>query len=251
MQVDQNSKYLIVSFHDLARHSQQVCDNVLSDLRGIGVERASLLATPQWHGDECIDVSSGCLDWMIDRENEGYEISLHGYTHRTEIVHGGIIAQAMGRIYTANEGEFYQIEYEEAAKRINEGLRILRSKGLNIEGFTPPAWLLSQEGRRALVDAGLIYSTELQHIDLLHLNKRIFAPTLVFSSRSVWRRLASIRWAPFWAWLNRNRPIMRLAIHPIDWQYPIIRGTIMRLAKKLIDTRTPITYQELARRYSL
>jgi uncharacterized protein len=250
MPVNNNPKYLIVSFHDLSPHSQQICESVLNDLRGIGIEQTSLLATPQWHDKERIDAYPACLEWMKNREAEGHEISLHGYTHKTETVSGGIISQVMGRIYTASEGEFYQIEYQEAQKRIHEGLSILRSKGLTIEGFTPPAWLLSPDGRRALVNAGLIYSTELQHIDLLSINERLFAPTIVFSSRSAWRRLVSVRWVHFWAWCNRNRPIIRLAIHPIDWQYPTIRETIMQIAEKLVKTRTPITYQEFARRYS-
>ena len=125
---------------------------------------------------------------------------------------------------------------------------MLRDAGLSVGGFTPPAWLLSEDGRRVLAEEGLFYSTELQRVDLLQANRKLYAPTLVFSSRSGWRRWTSIRWVRFWERFNRNNPVMRLAIHPIDWRYPAIRETVLLMARRLAESRTPITYLELAQR---
>lgn len=238
----------VVSFHDLAPHCQEVCQDVLNQLAAIGIHRATLLVTPKWHDGESIDRRPDFLDWLRERESQGHEVCLHGYTHRAESVRGGIVAQAIGRIYTASEGEFYQISYDEARCRVGSGLRLLRGIGLNVQGFVAPAWLLSGEGRKALVDEGLLYTNDLNRFLYLQTGQRIFAPSLVFSSRSGWRRWVSIRWVPLWGWLNRRVPVIRLAIHPLDWEYPVIRETIVGLAKRLQKNRAPLTYRELAQR---
>ncbi len=209
------------------------------------MERTSLLVTPCWHGEDSIDRFPDFLDWLRRVESEGHEICLHGYTHRAESIAGGPIAQAIGRFYTAREGEFYQIGREEAQQRIRLGLKMLRDAGLDIYGFVPPAWLLSETGRQALMEEGLLYTTELQHIDFLQ-SCRLYAPVLVFSCRNGWRRWTSIRWVRLWERINRRTPILRLAIHPLDWDYAAIRDTILGLASQLRQHRIPAVYRDLA-----
>ncbi len=241
-------KYLVVSFHDLAPHSKRVCEDVLLDLKAIGIERTTLLVTPKWHHGGTVDQFPEFLSWLRARRQEGHEICLHGYTHRADFVSGGLISQSVGRIYTAREGEFYQISYQAAVERIRHGLGMLCGAGLDVQGFVPPAWLLSHEGHQALVDEGLIYSTELQHIDCLQLQRRIFAPVLVFSCRSEWRRWMSRRWVKLWERINRQTLILRLAIHPVDWEYPLVRETILELARQIKTTRESLTYLEFVQR---
>lgn len=240
-----NQRRFVVSFHDLTPQSRPVCSEILTQLKERGVERTSLLVTPCWHGEDSIDRFPDFLDWLHRAQSEGHEICLHGYTHRAESIAGGPIAQAIGRFYTAREGEFYQIGREEARQRIRSGLNMLRDAGLDICGFVPPAWLLSEAGRQALKEEGLLYITELQHIDFLQA-RRLYAPVLVFSCRSGWRRWTSIRWVQLWERLNRRTPILRLAIHPVDWDFPAIRETILDLADRLRPRRIPVAYRDLA-----
>lgn len=242
------NRCFVVSLHDLAPHSEAVCGEILRQLKALGVERTTLLATPQWHGGDRIDRHPEFLEWLRERERDGHEICLHGFTHKAESIRGGAVAQTIGRIYTASEGEFYQISYDEAQRRVREGLELLRNAGLRVQGFVAPAWLLSEAGLKALVDEGLVYTNEVQHFSLLQPFKRVFAPTLVFSSRSGWRRWTSIRWVKLWERVNRNRPVIRLAIHPGDCQYSAIRETILHLAEHLRKNRDPFTYLELAQR---
>ena len=89
-------RYVVVSFHDLAPHSLDVCCDVLNDLRGVGIERLSLLVTPKWHDGELMDASPDFLERLRELERDGHEISLHGFTHRSEEIKGGPVAQAMG-----------------------------------------------------------------------------------------------------------------------------------------------------------
>ncbi|MBN2329887.1 MAG: polysaccharide deacetylase family protein [Candidatus Omnitrophica bacterium] len=236
----------IASFHDLAPHSQDVCEEVLRSLKEWGVNRCSLLVVPKWHDGQTIDQHPDFLNWIRERRDEGHEISLHGCTHQAERVRGGLFSQAVGRIYTAGEGEFYQISAQDAQSRIRLGLKLLSDAGLPVRGFTPPAWLLSAEAREALAENHLLYTTEWNCVDLLQYNRKIIAPTLVYSSRSAWRRWTSIRWVKIWERFNRGKPVIRLAIHPIDWSFAAVRESIRTVVIHLKKTRTPMTYLELA-----
>lgn len=238
---------LIVSFHDLAPHSQVACKEFLRLMAEVGIERVSLLATPRWHGNEPFSENPDFVDWLREQAAQGHEIQLHGYTHRAETLRGGPLAQWVGTVYTAREGEFYQLTYEEAMERLRAGLALFEKLRLPASGFTPPAWLLSDEARRALIDVGIDYATSHSHIDLLENGGRVFAPTMVFSSRAAWRRAVSRVWVPFWGWAHRSAPIMRLAIHPIDLQFLTIRDTMIRLAREAAAMRSILTYGEAVR----
>lgn len=245
MQNTHDHPCFVVSFHDLAPHTQDICEEVLRSLKEWGVDRCSLLVVPKWHDGQTIDQHPEFLNWIRERRDEGHEISLHGCTHQAERVRGGLISQTVGRIYTAGEGEFYQLSAQEAQQKIHVGLNLLSDAGLPVRGFTPPAWLLSAEARRALAETDLLYTTKWNFVDVLQGDRKIPAPALVYSSRSAWRRWTSIRWVKLWERCNRNKPVLRLAVHPIDWSFAAIRESIRTLVLRLKETRMPVTYLEL------
>jgi predicted deacetylase len=240
-------RFLVVSFHDLSPQSEAICRQFLDELKKIGILSTTLLVVPQFHGDDSIDRHIEFCAWLNKLQEEGHETCLHGYYHRADEVAGGLVSQGMGRIYTAGEGEFYQLDYDQARNRLVKGLEIFRASGLSTEGFIAPAWLLSREAGQAARDLGLTYTTYLQHIEFLQEQKKWFAPTLVFSVRSFWRRWISVLWVELWFRLNWNARVLRLAIHPPDWKYPAIRKMIFRIAQNAIRNRKPATYAYLVR----
>lgn len=241
-------KYLVVSFHDLAPPCQDLCNEFIETLRGLGIPRVSLLVVPKWHDGPWMTRDSRFTDWLLTQAEAGHEIVLHGLTHLGGPVRGGLIAHAVARIYTAREGEFYQISYDEANHRISQGLDLFRRAGLPVEGFTAPAWLLSDNARQALKDLNLLYTTTWGTIEVLPVRRIYRAPVLAFSSRSRLRRWISRLWIPVWFQLNRNASILRLAVHPIDLKYSAVRETIYNLVRRLAPVRSVVTYAELARR---
>ena len=159
---------LIVSFHDLHPGSRAQCERFLAMLRGLGVARATLLVVPRWHGASPCNEDLEFAAWLRGLAAEGHEICLHAYLHRADAVTGNAVQRAMGRHYTAGEGEFYQIDQAEAAIRLREGLRIVAEGcGVPVWGFTAPAWLLSEGGRAALAALGFHYTTRWGQVELL------------------------------------------------------------------------------------
>lgn len=236
-----------MSFHDLHPGSRAACTRFLEGLAALGITHISLLVVPRWHGGAPFTEDEDFTRWLRGLAEAGHDICLHGFFHRVEAVTGNAVNRIVGRHYTAGEGEYYQIDHATARDRIDRGLRILADEaGLPVVGFTPPAWLLSAEGRTALIDAGLHYTTTFGAVDLLQLDRQLRAPTIVYSCRAAWRRGVSRIWVRFWAWANASAPILRIAAHPCDFEHPSIEASLWtRVRAALADGRTSATYRDL------
>jgi hypothetical protein len=227
--------------------TRAVCDRFLAKLRGLGVPKASLLVVPRWHGRLPCSDDPEFVEWLRQRAAEGHDICMHGFFHRADHVQGGPIRQFVGRCYTNSEGEFYQIGRDTARDRVQRGLHILvDAAGLPVHGFTPPAWLMSKEGREAVMEAGLHYTTTWSRVELLRARRAIPAPTLVYSCRNAWRRAVSRAWVRLWAWANAGAPVLRIAAHPGDFADPKVEASLLgHVRRALAAGRLPATYRDL------
>lgn len=239
-------RLLIVSLHDIHPASWRHYRFFLDELAALGVSRTSLLAVPCWKGTAPLDGSPELVAWLREAATRGHDVCLHGFVHGVERLRGGAVARLIGRLYTDREGEFYRLGYEDAVRRLRAGRELLARAGLEAAGFTPPAWLAGREVLRALADLGFAYTTTLGSLVLPVDGVRLRAPTLVFSSRSPWRRRASLSWVPRWARLTAGARVLRIAVHPGDLLDPEIRRTLHGLVRTAAGRRRPITYRELA-----
>jgi len=231
---DEPRRYLNISFHDLAPHSREHCELFLSDMRSLGVEKTSHLLVPNWYGRTPLNEHPAFCQWVQSLQDYGHEICLHGYTHSNQSIQGGLSAQLKARFYTAKEDEFSQLSYSEAEKLLQQGLALFEECGIKHKGFIAPAWLLSSEARRAVTDNHFDFTTRLTRIDDLPRTTSHFAPAVVWSCRSLWRRAVSRLWVQLCFRLHRNANILRIVVHPKDMDYPGIRSTIMRFTERAL-----------------
>jgi len=214
---------------------------MLADLREAGAGAVSLLVVPDHHHKAPIDRDAGFLDWLRAREREGHEIVLHGFFHRRESG-GGLAKRLITEHYTAGEGEFYDLDYEEARRRLARGRDML--SGFELKGFIAPAWLLGSDAERAVRDEGYAYTTRLGSMLDLRSGARTDSQSLVYSVRSAWRRACSLLWN---SWLNarlRVNPLVRLGLHPPDWRHEKIKAHALRLAREHAASRRVIRYRD-------
>jgi uncharacterized protein len=221
-------RWLVVSFHDLAPHSQRPCQELVSQLAELGVERSTLLVVPRWHGMESIQERPFFRHWLLSLVEAGHEICLHGLTH------------------PAGPGEFHGIDRERAEVKVREGAELLSGLGCPARGFAPPAGRLSPEAREVLRRRGFHYTVTSDHLDLLQEDRRIAAPRVVFDARSLWHRLVSplrgrLRFAA-----SRQAPVLRISVHPDDLYEPAVRRTLVALLRESLADRVPVTCGELA-----
>ena len=148
------------------------------------------------------------------------------------------------RVYTADEGEFYDVGYEEAARLLREAQAEFAAHDLYPLGFVAPAWLLGHEAELAVIDAGFRYTTTLRALRDFPAGTEFVSQSLVYSVRSDWRCALSLFWNRMLFQRLRRNPLLRLALHPPDIDHPGIWRQILALTRKALRDRKSMTYQE-------
>jgi len=237
--------YLIVSLHDVAPSTQAVADKIISELTQGGVRHCSLLVVPDYHHRGGSMEDRQFVSWLRQLEATGHEIVIHGYFHeRPARDKEDFFEKAVTRIYTQGEGEFYDLGYDEAFRRIKAARDEFLGAGLKPRGFVAPAWLLSSEAERAARDAEIEYTTRLRTVRDLRSGETFAARSLVYSVRNGWRRAASLAWNGALSRLQKSQPLVRLSIHPPDFAHSTIWQQIIDLITEMAPLRTPTTYQD-------
>jgi predicted deacetylase len=236
---------LVVSLHDVSPITHQACERIVRELSAIGVTRVSLLVVPDHHGRGHFLKAPEFCAWLKERAGEGYEIVTHGYFHRRERREKEDFVQRMTtRVYTADEGEFYDINRSRASELVGRANSELREAGLEPRGFIAPAWLLSEDGETALRDEGCEYTTRLRTVTDLKSGEVYDSQSLCWSVRAAWRRTVSVVWNAVLYRVLSNAPLLRISIHPVDIEHVSVWTQIRCLTVDALDSRTPMTYIE-------
>jgi predicted deacetylase len=236
---------LVVSVHDVAPATREDCAHILAELSRHGVAVSSLLVVPDYHHRGPSMEDPAFVRWLRDLETDGHEIVIHGYFHerpRRETESTG--AKFLTRVYTSGEGEFYDLDYEAAFRRITRARDEFTAAKLTPRGFIAPAWLLGPDAERAAAAAEMEYTTRLTGVRDLRSGKEFPARSLVYSVRSSWRRTVSLAWNGLLCRHLANRPLARISIHPADLHHPEIWRQILRSVSRLTENRTPTTYRD-------
>jgi len=237
---------LALSIHDVSPLTWEVTGEILARLEALGARHFSLLVVPNHHyRGHFLDNPEFCA-WMRERVRKGDEIVVHGYHHQREPRgEDSLVARLTNRFYTAGEGEFYDITGAQALRLVSTALGEFRSAGICPTGFIAPAWLLSQPAEAALRKLGLDYTTRLTTLhDLRGEGVDHPSQSLVWSVRSLWRRVVSLLWNASLARRLRGNPLLRIGIHPVDYRHKAIWRQIERLTQRALADRLPLTYQE-------
>jgi hypothetical protein len=242
---EQDKKPLIVSVHDVAPPTQRAADEIINELARRGVDRCSLLVVPNYHRTGEAMADQDFVRWLRDLEAAGHEVVIHGYFHqRPRSAKEGWRARFLTRWYTRGEGEFFDLEYEEALRRIVEARDQFAAAGLKPRGFIAPARLLGPAAERAAADAEMEYTTRLTTVCDLRTGDTVSARSLVYSVSKPWRRTTSLCWNGALQRALADAPLLRLGIHPPDLQHPAIWRQISRIARAQAESRLATTYRD-------
>lgn len=236
--------------HDVAPSRWGACQRVLDTVRSCG-QRAgvnvplTLLVVPRMHGDT--RVPRAYLRWLQGMADAGHELALHGLTHRDE---GpplrGLRDYVVRRHYTAREGEFAALGRAEALARLHAGRTWAQALGLRMPGFIAPAWLMSAASLQAVADAGFQHTCTLTQVIALPDRQALPAPSLVFSTRSAWRRRLSMAWNTWLARRSEHTRMLRLELHPGDAEHEAVLRCWSSLLAEALRTRVPLRLAEAA-----
>ncbi len=239
---------MVVSIHDVSPATVETTSVMIEDLARVGVSVTSLLVIPNHHGVHPVverpDFQRQIQAWARD----GHEVVLHGYFHRRPPKQcERLLDKVVTRLYTAGEGEFYDLSYAEARTQLQRGLNDFAACGFeNVRGFIAPAWLLGADAERAVMDSGFQYTTLLGGIKRLRPAAH-YRPSqsLVYSVRAPWRVACSLVWNALLARHLRSNPVVRLSLHPPDWSHPGVRRQALRIASQCAAVRHVATYAQI------
>jgi uncharacterized protein len=245
LSVEADRQALIVSVHDVAPATRAAAERIIAELSHHQVPVCSLLVVPNYHHRGSSMEDRDFVRWLQDLETQGHEIVIHGYFHERPRRDGERIREKfLTRFYTNDEGEFYDLDYDEAFRRITRARDDFAKAGLRPRGFVAPAWLLGSAAERAAVAAEMEYTTRLTGVRDLRFGDNFHARTLTYSVRNGWRRVASLVWNGALARQLAGALLARISIHPSDLEHPEIWQQIVRLTDRLIEDRTATTYRD-------
>ena len=157
--------------------------------------------------------------------------------------------------YTAGEGEFAGIDHTEALRRLKAGRRWFARREWPVRGFVAPAWLLSEGTWHALLRQPFGYTCTRTSLfalpyGLADLPVRVLhARSIVYSTRTAWRRVVSRPWNALVAQQERRRGWMRFELHPSDIEHRAVCESALRLVSDAVDEgREPLTLGSIAER---
>ncbi|HEX8313261.1 MAG TPA: polysaccharide deacetylase family protein [Chthoniobacteraceae bacterium] len=238
-----SSRSLVISLHDVSPHTQRDSAEILARLSHLGVVVRSLLIIPDHHRRGHFLQDDAFCRWLQERAAAGDEIVMHGYYHqRARRTAESLTAKLTTRVYTADEGEFFDIGRDSARDLVHRSREEFRTLGLNPTGFIAPAWLLGEEAEQALRELGCRYTTRLRSVDNLQHGRTHRSQSLVWSVRSGWRRQTSLLWNATLFRALAGNPLLRISIHPVDLHHGAIWSQIERLIRRALVDRTPLTY---------
>lgn len=234
---------LVVSIHDASPLTQKRVAQMLDDLKALGVAQTSLLVIPNHHHKAPLEENPAFGGWLQETSQAGHETVAHGFFHQRP-PSGGWRTRLLAEYYTAGEGEFLDLSETDAAGRLEKAGKIFAGLGLQPRGFIAPAWLLGPEAEKAVRKADFDYTTRLGEFLDLKTGAVTRSQSLVWSVRAAWRRMLSLGWN---AWLFERlakTPLLRVGLHPPDWDHPAIRKQCLKLIARALTTRKALTYEE-------
>ncbi len=231
------TKRLVVSLHDVHPGSLPRIKEQLAWCRRLGVERVTLFAVPNFHGQAELEPSGSCAHFLREAEKAGHEVALHGFYHSSNFAVTGVAAHKMQGwcegVYTAGEAEFYRLDEQTASGLINRGLEALHACDLRPRGFVAPAWLLSAGAERAVWAAGLEWTCLVNDVRTAR-GVLLRSRSLCWSVRSAWRRVASLVWNELLFQIMNKNSVLRISIHPPDFSFRMINEQISRLIENAL-----------------
>lgn len=247
---------LVVSLHDVSPLTRDVFTSMLRELAEVGVTKTSLLVIPNHHHRGHMLEDAGFCRWVEGLAKEGHEVVIHGYYHQ-RAPRGDETARQrwVTNVYTMGEGEFYDLSRDEAAELLARAKADFAKLDVPTPtGFIAPAWLLSSGASAALYDARFLYTTYLTSVyfvsGLVYDIRQKFEPSqsLVYSCRNVWRRVCSLLWNASLRQRLQFSRLLRLGLHPPDYQHRQVWRQILRIAREEATRREVVTYDDFVGR---
>ncbi len=249
---------VLVAMHDVAPFHRQRLERAEALLAAWGVKKVLYLLVPNYHGAQRADHDPRFLAWCRRPRPFDVQWFLHGYFH---LCVGGSLRTAelespanRARITGAlpagsprsDESEFARLSVEVNRERLQSGRAVFRRcLGMEPAGFVAPKWMGNRNLDLALDELGFEWTEDDRSIHAIRAGRKFSAPAITWATRSWWRKQSSLWGCPLLAALWQRTPLVRIALHPFDFDHPAVVASIARIVDKALSTRRQAFYPEL------
>lgn len=234
---------LAVALHDVEPSTFERCALIRDWLDDLGIDRVTLLVIPATglhpFSDRCPDL----VPWLHERARLGDAIAQHGLTHRqTRPASPG--RHALARWQGGPAAEFCGLDPEETRHAVTTGRRLLERVGLRIRGFVPPAYAQTP-ALRAELSGSFDWWASLSRVHRYR-GDAVGGIALGLGTSSAGKRALSPWLLPHAAHARRHAPVLRLDLHPADFDHRAHVRAVERTLAQAVG-RAAVSYDDLAR----
>ena len=240
---------LLVSLHDVTPFHLPRLQRAEALCAALGVDKISFLLIPDYHSLGRSYLSRGFVAWCRRDRAFAVEWLLHGYTHADEAPSSVTLSPRdhfRRRFLTGSEGEFLPLEATDQRRRIQDGLAVFRQcLQRDPTGFVAPAWLFNRHLFPILRDGGIRYTEDHSRLFSVVTGESLRSPVITWATRSWWRKHGSVIAAPLLARHWHKEDILRVAMHPFDFDHPETVDSIRENLGRLMSERETVFISEL------
>jgi predicted deacetylase len=238
---------LLLSLHDVTPGHAGRLGRADGFFEELGVSRVTYLLVPRYHRAWAVEADAGFQTWCRAARRFSVRWCLHGFLHQEfpRVREASVRNWAKRRLLTAGEGEFLALRRTGIAARLDRGARAFaHCLGEQPTGFVAPAWLFNADLAPALRARGFRWTEDHRHMHDLSEGRALEAPVITWASRTPLRRRGSVWLAGRLLRRWHKQPILRLAVHPFDFDYPDIVESIARTIETARRHRRLRHYEE-------
>ncbi len=246
MAEDLTPRHFMLSLHDVCPSSWPAYRDFLQALETLPRPPvATHLVVPDFHGQGPVHNHPRFCRELSERQARGDELVLHGFRHADTGPAPRTPGDWIRRRLLTHEGEFAVASRHQAVELVEAGQHMFRQLGWSSRGFVAPGWLYSQGTLAALRERGFDWYTDHHGFHELGSGRYLPLPTLVWSSRSRWRRWLSAAWNRIQLTRFRSHATLRLALHPVDMRHEAPRRFWIETVRTLARERQALTKSAL------
>lgn len=241
---------LIASIHDVGPGCQVEVERLAALIeKRLGGPKFAMLVVPDHWGNNPLRGDREFCRRLHSWSSAGIEMFVHGWFHKDKGDHKGLAA-VKARLITASEGEFLALSQEDAARRMEDGRKLIEDIiGRQVAGFVAPAWLYGPGAKSALQQSGFSLAEDHLRVWIPQTGEVVArGPVVTWASRSKLRTASSLAFAALARSALHCLRTVRVAVHPGDVTKPEILASIDSTLAAFALKRVAARYADLLKR---
>jgi predicted deacetylase len=240
---------MVISLHDITPFHWERIRRAETVYRELGVSKLTYLFVPEYHGGYPSAADPAFGAWC--REDRPFRIDwhLHGFLHLETAAKpavGGSGDFLKRKLLTAGEGEFLGLDADAQALKLKAGREAFRTcLGKDPEGFVAPAWLFNAHLPGALRGQGFRFTEDQRRMYRVDTGASLESPVITWATRTWLRKYGSLIVCPALLRLWSRAPVLRVAMHPFDFDHPATIASIRSVLAATLRNREQAFAEDL------